>query len=232
MEKVIEISTNVLIFDYTIYPRHNIDDFHVALIAEAIRAGKSLPPCVIDSKSKRIVDGWHRIKAHIKIYGTEKKITVIAKKYGDEAELFLDSVKLNAEHGKRLSSYDIARCITKAEEMNIDPSFMAANLGMTVEKLSDLRIKKVAQSDNGPVPIKRALVHFARNGMKLSLSQQEAMKGIGGMSAHYLVGQIIALVEADLIDYSNMSLVKKLRYLASIIEVRVPEPSSGDSVSK
>lgn len=57
------LNTAELILDYGLYPRHSIDSQHVSYMVESIRAGVALPPVVIDKKSKRVVDGFHRVTA-------------------------------------------------------------------------------------------------------------------------------------------------------------------------
>ena len=46
-----------LILDETLWPRHNISAANLAAITEAVRAGATMPPVVIDAKTSKVIDG-------------------------------------------------------------------------------------------------------------------------------------------------------------------------------
>jgi ParB-like chromosome segregation protein Spo0J len=47
-----------------IYPRLSIDMERVALMADALTDGLTLPPILVAADRKQVVDGWHRLLAH------------------------------------------------------------------------------------------------------------------------------------------------------------------------
>jgi hypothetical protein len=73
-----------LVQDYSLYPRTVTDDAHVARLVEALRAGETFPPVVADKASRRVVDGFHRIKAYIRAEGDEAKCAVEWRDYADD----------------------------------------------------------------------------------------------------------------------------------------------------
>ena len=96
------VKATELVQDYDLYPRAQVDGYHVREIAEALEAGVSMPPVIAEKGTKRVVDGFHRIRAAQKIHGATAKIEVVFKVYGSEAELFREAMRLNADHGRNL----------------------------------------------------------------------------------------------------------------------------------
>ena len=95
-----------LVLDRELSPRERLGSNHVRQLAEALRAGATFPPIVVQRGTSRVVDGFHRVEAHRRVYGREALVEVVEKEYVDDGELFLDAVRLNAAHGSRLAPYD------------------------------------------------------------------------------------------------------------------------------
>ena len=95
-----------LVLDFGLYPRNNVDEHNVKNLVDALAAGTELPPVIIDRKSKRVVDGFHRVRAHLRLFGDNAEIDVITKNYKNDAELFLDAMRYNASHGAKLDTCD------------------------------------------------------------------------------------------------------------------------------
>jgi hypothetical protein len=104
-----QIAVGLLVFDFNLYPRAEIDPQHVTYIREAIRSAVvTLPPLVVWAKDKRIIDGFHRAKAFIAEFGPEHAVDVILKNYRSEGEAFEDCIRLNANHGRATTAF--TRC--------------------------------------------------------------------------------------------------------------------------
>ena len=110
-----------LVLDRDLSPRARLGSNHVRQLAESLRAGAELPPIVVERQTSRVVDGFHRVEAHRRVYGPEALIDAVEKDYADEAELFEDAMRLNSAHGSRLAPYDQLRCVAIAERLSIDP---------------------------------------------------------------------------------------------------------------
>lgn len=204
-----EVRIAELIFDATLYPRHEVDSHHVRELADAIRAGATMPPIIADRVSKRIVDGVHRCNAVRRVHGDEAKAAVEWRKYKNDGELFVDAARLNAGHGRRYSPFDIVRIRHVAEGLEIDPAYLAANLSMTVERLGKLEITKTAIGPTGGLqPIRRAVSHMA--GQQLTETQAKGAERMGGMSLLYYANQIMTAVEHDLLPVDNVRLMDRL----------------------
>lgn len=205
-----------LVLDYNMYPRMNLDAKNVSDIADALRNGAEVPPVIIDKKTKRVVDGFHRVRSHLIAFGTDAEITVIEKSYRSERELFLDAIRLNAHHGAKLDSYDKARILIRSEELKIDIAEISEILSISTDKLANLRINRTASSASLQIPIKRTIQHMA--GKRLNKRQQEANKKLSGMNQKFYVNQVVELIEADLLDTSDELLMERLKHLGELIE--------------
>jgi hypothetical protein len=206
-----------LVFDYSLYPRSVTDDAHVARLAEALRAGETFPPVVADRRSRRLVDGFHRVKAYLRVLGDEATCTVEWRDYPTEQELFLDAAKLNARHGLRISRLDEAHCMAVAIRLGIEPADLAAVLALTVEKYEALRQARFAVDANGePVLLKRSNRHLA--GTKVTAKQVKGNVKASGWRLTYHADQLINALESNLVDYQDATVVPKLERLHALLE--------------
>lgn len=136
-----------LIEDFDLYPRGDVNSQNISYIAEAMIAGETMPPIVVDQK-KRIIDGIHRKRAHNKVNDEDSSIAVIQKTYKTDADAFLDAARLNSaqgphpswprDDGVRLNSFDRAHCALKAASLKISHEDLASALHIAPEKLVDL----------------------------------------------------------------------------------------------
>ena len=212
-----KVKIEKLVLDYNLYPRTEVDSVTVTDLVAAKESGADLPPVVVDKKSMRVADGFHRIAMckRLKI----DKIDVVYKDYASEAELYLDAVALNAKHGRKLSRYDQVRIITRAEELDISPIVIAESLNITINRAETLKIKKTAVSQKKIIPIKRTLGHLA--GRQLSSRQTKGNEKAGGMRPLFYINQVGNLLENDLIDWEDGKLVEALKVLGRMINLRV-----------
>lgn len=208
-----------IVLDFDLYPRQQIDAHHLREMIAAEEAGAEFPPVIIDCKSKRCTDGFHRVRKQLKVYGDGAEIDVIEKAYKAEADMFLDAVRYNASHGRALNPFDRAHCAIVAEEMQIDPAALAQAMSVTVNHLTSLRSTKVATltvkgsgRKSAPVAIKRTIGHMA--GKPLTRVQAETNKRLGGMNQLFYVNQLIMLIDSKLLDSGNEKLMEGLRVLA------------------
>lgn len=209
---LLEMKAAEVVLDYNLYPRHKIDATHVQHIRAALRAGEALPPPVVDRRSRRATDGFHRVTATLKEFGEDATITVEARDYESEADMFVDAIHMNSGHGSNLTPYDRVRCITVAEEFKIDPEELARALRTSPDDLEALRITRTARTKGASItPIKHGLGHLA--GRRLSKLQQEGNESYGGLRPLFYVNQVLLLIEKDLIDDSDGRLVERLAHL-------------------
>ncbi len=204
-----------LVLDFDLYPRPQVDGYHVNQIAEAIKLGVEMPPVVYDKKSKRVSDGFHRVRATIKVLGPEADIQAVAKTYKNDAALFEDAMRYNARHGHALTQFDKTRCLIIGERLGLKLTAIADALTVSTEKLGELRARKIATGASNGTALKTTIQHKA--GETLTKPQEEANKKLGGMRQLFYVNQLILLLENDLLDRENGDLMARMTYLKTLL---------------
>ena len=238
-----KVNINSLILDFDLYPRCKVDSQHAGYMLDSIEAGVELPPVIIDKKSKRVIDGFHRVTAWQRFFKLNKEeiptINVILKSYTSEANMFLDAMKYNASHGRMLTQYDRAHCIIKAEALELSIDVTSGALSITVDKYGELRAehtgelhvsphlskkgnkttRKTAHHKTKLIPLKRTIKHLA--GKELTVQQVEVNKKLSGMNQSFYVNQLIDLIESDLLDRENTNLMARLEKLYDLLKETV-----------
>lgn len=205
-----------LVLDFGLYPRHNVDSYNIRSILDALDAGTELPPVIADEKSKRVADGFHRVRAYLKKYGPEAEINVIFKRYKNESELFLDAMRYNASHGAKLDQCDRTHCMIVAERLQIPLDAVAGALHMEVDKLANLRSTRTATANGLTVPIKRTIQHKA--GQELTPQNVAGNEKLSGMTQTFYVNQLITLIESKLLNLEDDQLMERLKNLHVLLD--------------
>jgi hypothetical protein len=196
-----------LILDYDLFPRHGLDTYHVSRLAEAIEAGAQLPPVIACRQTRRVVDGYHRVRAHQRLGRTEVPVTW--RDYDDDQARLLDAIAANSGHGRSLNSWDLARCVLLADRLGIADDRLAGAMQVRSQAVARVRDIKIARDGSGrPVPIKATVHHLA--GRPMSETQQEGAAKVGGMSGLFYVNQVINLAEHDLLDLDDPRVMSRL----------------------
>lgn len=201
--KMRSIPVAELVFDFGLYPRARIEPAHLAEMQAAKNAGAHFPPIVIDRKSKRIIDGVHRARLQQR-EDPKSRIECVENAYGNEGEMFLDAMRLNAWHGRPLNTFDRTHAIILAGKLGLDDEAVAAALSMTLERVGALRVERTATANGVTVALKRTIRHFA--GRKLNEQQAEANLHLSGMYPIFYANQLLLLLENDLIDREDEKL--------------------------
>lgn len=218
MKKQIKLAE--LVLDYTLYPRPSIDSANVTALVAAIEAGATLPEIVVDDKSLRVVDGFHRVAAYRKVFGDDHAIPCQVRNYATDAELFLDAVRLNAAHGRRLTTHDLARSTAIGRKLGATDEQIAYSMGVTsqrFEKLIAARFTGFKADERPERVVKRTVIQLADTGKRLTKDQIGAMPKIGGMSQLYYVNQLHLLIDNDMLDTGNEGLMARLAELGTKI---------------
>jgi ParB-like chromosome segregation protein Spo0J len=209
------VKVQSLVLDYSLYPRTKLDGVNVSDLAEAIKAGTPLPPIVVDSKTMRVVDGFHRVTAIIRLKVEE--IPVEYRNYSSDADLYLDAVVLNAHHGRRLGRLDHLRILDTAKTLSISTGRIASALGLTADRLESIRELRTAHDPSGrPVALRAAVAHFA--GRALTARQVEVNERLGGNSAFFWASRLADVVENNLVNWQDERLVNALNRLEKVLQ--------------
>jgi len=221
-----KVPISTLILDYDLYPRASVDSQHVSHLIEALEAGTALPAIVVCKKTKKVVDGFHRIKAYLRVYGDNAEIDVRFKVYKGEKDLFVDAVRFNAAHGQALHRCDRVRCGQIAKRMRIGVDQIAEVLNIAIDQYRQLLKERSAKSASTKeeVALKNTIKHMA--GQKLTKKQEEVNKKASGMNVSFHVNQIVMLMDAELIDLEDEKLIGNLESLRDALAVFLAEVRS------
>jgi len=206
-----------IVLDPSISPRQELHSWpHVQHLADAIRAGETLPPILLEAGTRRLVDGRHRMEAVKQVHGDHAAIQAEERNFKSEAELFLAAVRANVTHGQVYSTYDRVRCWNKLLAYGIAPEVASATLSLTVERAEKLSVRRTAQDSTGePVALKKTASHLA--GATINERQREGIRRAGGHQAVFYVRQVINLLENDIADDSNDLLWTELERLYELL---------------
>lgn len=205
-----------LVLDFELYPRGGVDSHHVTEIAAAIEAGSSVPPIVIERRSKRIVDGFHRWKAFRQLFGEGHKVECIEKSYESDGDLFLDTMRYNASHGRALTQHDKTHCLILGEKFNLSEARIAEALNLTTARIGTLRAGRIGKIGARKFALKQTIRHMA--GRQLSAEQETANEKLSGMNQLFYVNQLVTLIENDLVDVESGDLLAGMQKLAGLLE--------------
>ena len=152
-----------LILDWNLWPRHeanSLDTANIRGMRQALQAGVELPPPIVNVSDYRVIDGFHRVRAHLLEFGDDVKMKVDLRVYETDADMFQDAVKYNAQHGLPLSPKDRAHAIIKARAFKIPLSAIAMALGMTEASTKTFLEQRSAKKQSGETV---ALSYGAKN---------------------------------------------------------------------
>lgn len=208
-----------LVFDWNLWPRYEAEDLdstNLKRIKSAIAAGIKLPPVIANKKDYRLIDGFHRTRAMLSLYGDEAEIEVELRDYKNEAEMFIDSAKLNNQHGLPLSPRDRAHVILKAHKFKIPVPIIAEALGMNGDEAKQFLEKRSAKSKSGEtVLLSGGALNLA--GLTLTQKQEDYAKRTPGTSAQLYAKLLLNALNADAIIF-NEKIINTLEELRKKIE--------------
>lgn len=208
------IALATLVEDFSLYPRHRVDDSHVSDLVRALQAGATLPPIIADAKSLRIADGVHRRRAYVRHLGEDATALVELRHYEDDAALFLDAVDLNSAHGRKLDRHDQTRIVLRLRELNVPDQQIAIRLHVPEPQVQHLAIR-VVMAPSGPVPSKRGLEHM--RGRDMTNEQVAVMDSVRSAEAGRLCLELTRLLNAELVDLGDDVVMARLRELNTVI---------------
>lgn len=204
-----------LVEDLRVYPRGAVSDMRADDLAYALDAGAVLPPLVIDRKTRKIVDGFHRARAFRKRHGKDAEVPCIVRDFADDAAMLLESARLNSGHGLPLGRHDQRVVAIRARELGADSAEIAAALGITPQRLITIAVR-VAQSDEGDVPLKRGTEHLSNQ--YLSHDQVEKIRKMRGAPIASKARELSGLIQSGIAPMADPDVQASLRELFMVIE--------------
>ena len=147
-----KLKASELIFDWNLWPRHEVGDLdstHLRRMKEALLLGVKMPPVIVNRTDHRIIDGFHRTRAIMDVFGDDADVDVELRTYKSEAEMFTASVAYNSKHGLPLNSKDRAHVIIKAMKLQIPTAEIAKVLGMSEKAAEAFSAGRTAKREDG-----------------------------------------------------------------------------------
>lgn len=212
-----------LVLDFSLYPRHDINEANVRSMVQSLSAGKKLPPVLVDRRSRRVVDGFHRTRAVLKCLGSDADIDAEFKDFANDSAMFEEAMRRNASHGLRLYPYDIAHCVVRGREFGLADEVIADAVSITHESLRHVVATKISVANERLLPIKRTLSHLA--GQELTTGQQRANEHAGGHAPLFYVNQVILLLENEAWDREDDQFSSRLLALGRLIDEKLAVPA-------
>ncbi len=174
---------------------------------------------VADERSKRITDGWHRVRAKKRVHGPGASIQVELRKYKNEAEMVKDAIAMNSSHGRRLDVMDQTRAVLMLERHGVPMEQIALVMHVTEERVGKLRVRvanaNTVATDTVPgtrkITLKRSVGHMA--GKTLTKEQAEAHDSMPGTSFLLVARQLSMALRTGLINLDDGRLMDELKVL-------------------
>lgn len=220
--KIVNLPVSELVEDMEFYPRHSVDASHVTALALALESGAELPAIVADKKSKRIVDGWHRVRAYKRVNGVESTVRVELVSYKNDAAMKLDAVKRNAEHGRRLDASDRTRSALMLESAGLKVEIIAAAMHMPESQVLRITLKTAKGSSGAhlipgtrKIALKGSVGHLA--GTTLTKSQAEAHDSMPGSPLRLAAKQLYLALREDMANMDDKLFVAQLVALRDML---------------
>lgn len=202
-----------LIFDWSLWPRNKaevLDATNLRQLREALKAGLNPPPPVVDRKSLRIVDGFHRTRAYLDVFGEDTEMVVEMRDYENDNQMLLEAGALN-QHGLKLSPQDRAHFILNCRKHKIPPAAIAAALGMDPKKMSDFLKRRTAKTQNGEtIALPGGALNLA--GKTLTREQEHYARHTAGVVPQMYANMLYNALNADalVLDEKTIKTLQRL----------------------
>jgi hypothetical protein len=228
---VVSMPLAELVEDLSIYPRTNLSSVNIAKLVSSLEAGNQLPPIEADQESKRIVDGFHRRRAYLKVLGSDARIGVDLKHYESDGEMFAAAVEANSGHGLGLQEIEKRRAVFRLEAFGVEDGEIARVLRIPPPKIEQIRIRvaTVTSETGAPIrlePLKRPA--FWMQGQAMTEAQATAHRSAPGTSYRLPVRQIRDAVRFRLIDENDGRVIADLKSLATELNDYLASLPMGD----
>jgi len=202
-----------------------LDSTNLSRMKEALRSGFPLPPIVASKEDNRIIDGFHRVKATLDVFGDDADIEVQYREYETEPDKFLDAGLLNMHQGLTLSPQDRAYFIYRCRQMKIPPLKIAEALHMDVEKMKTFLKERTAKTQNGDTIALPYGVAKALHGKTLTRAQEHCARTTNGSMVEQKISMLINALSSGSVVLTAKT-ITRLKELRDIIDKVLDEEAA------
>lgn len=202
------------------YNRTNVDGIYVAHLADALKAGVTLPPIRVERETLEVVDGVHRWHAHRKMYGPDYQIAVMRLSFNNAEEKFLAGLRENAHHGRALAPLDMKHCIELAERLAFDLERVQVALAISPERFTRYAAEFAHTESGQKVILPRSMRHLA--GQIVPDASMQTIRSADGSTLRAHARQLIRALSRGLVDWVDEDTVATLHELHEMLARVLP----------
>ena len=205
-----------------LYPRFHWSWHTSYAYSQMMKANAKFPPIVVAYLDRKyfLVDGRHRLEA-MKM-NDEKYISVEVLKGLTKKEIFVESIKRNATHGRALSAADKAKIIVRLKYLKYPAKEISELVRVPLKDLKTFVSKRVTNVITGEeVVLKSSLRHLAKEGSpEYTETEIDEIQGniSGGKTQVAVLSELRLLLESDLIDKENKIVIRQLKVVHKLID--------------
>ncbi len=208
-----------LVFDEKIYPRVKTSWYTANDYANSMRTGSKFPPITVAKLGNKtyLIDGWHRVEAY-RLNGVEF-VDAEVLKIKDRKQMYIESIKRNAIHGRPFSFQEKLIIASNLEKMRVSKSTISQLIGVTMDKMRKFKAERISYSTTGkPIVLKGAIKHLS--GMKLSEQEEYTQEVISGYrTQERILDTVISMIRNDMFNTNNPKVVEKLDELKKVLKM-------------
>lgn len=211
---------DTLVLDKTIWARQHLSQVVVNSLLQARKVGEVFPPIRGDKKTRKIVDGFHRIAVERKL--DSPTIRVEWHKYDSDGEMFADSVRINRRHGFALSSFELKDAVARLAAFGYKVDSISSIVGYLPQRVQEVT-RGFAKAPGGKqdVPLKRGFSHLA--GTTLTSNQEKVNRGnYPGLSPLFYLRNVNDALENDMVRMTSEFEVEADRFVW-LWSIKAPE---------
>lgn len=214
-----------LVKDLDIYPRTRVSSKNVANLVAALEGGHQLPPLEADELSLRIIDGFHRCEAYLKVFGPDHEVEVNLRHYESDTEMLLASINANSTHGQQLHEIEKRRLVLRLRDAGTDDDTIGFVLRIPPPKIEKITLHTASVQIGGGgfrlEALKKPHFHFA--GREMTEPQARAARSAPGVPYSLVIRQLRDGLRERLIDQNDGRLMLHLGALAEEINAYLAE---------
>jgi hypothetical protein len=206
-----------LVEDLSVYPRTTVNANNVRNLVLALEAGAQLPPLIACQDTLRLVDGFHRRRAYLRVLDDpDAVVKVELRSYATEADLLADAVSLNVSHGLNLQEYEKKKVVLRLGELGKNDDEIAMILRVPPPRITQVRLRVATVTGEGGrsvrlEPLKPSVMHLM--GSTMTEAQAKAHRSAPGTSYLLTIKQLRQAIQFDLLNSSDGKVVTALQNL-------------------
>lgn len=231
-----KINVDDIFFDKELYPRSQFSNLVAYDYSQSMRTGAKFPPIVIAiyDEKKYLVDGKHRLEANKILKNKEIEADVFLG--WNKEKIYREGVRYNIANGKSLTPYEKRVIALKLMQMNLKNSEISTIIQVPEDKLEKFVGQRLISTLTGEENTSEGFENIAKEigksilksgikqyaGMELEEGEfnniQEVQKTFNTGSQRSLFGQVVDILQNNLLDKKDVIVMKLFKKLKKLIK--------------